>query len=104
MKNGFFIEAGAADGEDFSNTLFFELKRNVGKVIASSHLFNCINGLVDGTACRAESRVLQGSRETKKKLISLTKLLLYKNDVRSFSSRSIVIISIGSFQPRSCRL
>ena len=25
---GFFIECGAAEGEDYSNTLFFELKRN----------------------------------------------------------------------------
>ena len=28
-RNGFFIEAGAYNGEDLSNTLFFELKRNV---------------------------------------------------------------------------
>ena len=27
-KNGFFIEAGAYDGEAFSNTLFFEIERN----------------------------------------------------------------------------
>ena len=27
IKNGFFIEAGAYDGEYFSNTLFFELKQ-----------------------------------------------------------------------------
>ena len=27
-QNGFFIEAGALDGEAHSNTLFFELKRN----------------------------------------------------------------------------
>ena len=27
IKNGFFIEAGAYDGELFSNTLFFELKQ-----------------------------------------------------------------------------
>ena len=27
-KNGFFIECGAADGEGFSNSLFFELKKN----------------------------------------------------------------------------
>ena len=27
-KNGFFIEAGGWDGEEFSNTLFFELERN----------------------------------------------------------------------------
>ena len=27
IKNGFFIEAGAYDGEIFSNTLFFELKQ-----------------------------------------------------------------------------
>jgi len=27
-RNGFFIECGAADGEYFSNSLFFELKRN----------------------------------------------------------------------------
>ena len=26
IKNGFFIEAGAYDGEEISNTLFFELK------------------------------------------------------------------------------
>ena len=28
IKDGFFIEAGAFDGETFSNTLFFELKKN----------------------------------------------------------------------------
>ena len=28
IKDGFFIEAGAFDGETFSNTLFFELKQN----------------------------------------------------------------------------
>ena len=28
IKNGFFIEAGAYDGEVFSNTLFYELKQN----------------------------------------------------------------------------
>ena len=28
LKDGFFIEAGAFDGEAFSNTLFFEIKRN----------------------------------------------------------------------------
>lgn len=28
QRNGFFIEAGAYDGEAFSNTLFFELERN----------------------------------------------------------------------------
>jgi hypothetical protein len=28
MSNGFFIECGAYDGEIFSNSLFFELKRN----------------------------------------------------------------------------
>ena len=27
-KNGFYIEAGALDGETHSNTLFFELHRN----------------------------------------------------------------------------
>ena len=27
IRNGFFIEAGAYDGEKFSNTLFFELKQ-----------------------------------------------------------------------------
>ena len=27
IKNGFFIEAGAYDGEIYSNTLFFELKQ-----------------------------------------------------------------------------
>ena len=27
-RNGFFIECGAADGEQFSNSLFFELERN----------------------------------------------------------------------------
>ena len=28
LNNGFFVEAGAWDGESFSNTLFFELKKN----------------------------------------------------------------------------
>ena len=28
IKNGFFIEAGAYDGEKYSNTLFFELKQS----------------------------------------------------------------------------
>jgi hypothetical protein len=28
LENGFFIEAGAFDGEAFSNTLYFEIKRN----------------------------------------------------------------------------
>ena len=28
INNGFFVEAGAYDGEAFSNTLFFELKKN----------------------------------------------------------------------------
>ena len=28
IRNGFFIEAGAYDGEVFSNTLFYELKQN----------------------------------------------------------------------------
>lgn len=28
MKNGFYIECGAADGEIISNTLFFEVYRN----------------------------------------------------------------------------
>ena len=28
LRNGFFIEAGAYDGEEFSNTLFFETARN----------------------------------------------------------------------------
>ena len=28
IKSGFFIEAGAYDGEVFSNTLFFELKQS----------------------------------------------------------------------------
>lgn len=28
MRGGFFIEAGGYDGEDFSNTLYFELERN----------------------------------------------------------------------------
>ena len=28
MTNGFFIEAGAHDGEDYSNSLLFEMKRN----------------------------------------------------------------------------
>ena len=28
LKNGFFIEAGAYDGEGFSNSLYFELKYN----------------------------------------------------------------------------
>ena len=27
-RNGFYIESGAHDGEQFSNTLFFEVKRN----------------------------------------------------------------------------
>ena len=28
QKEGFFIEAGAYDGEEFSNSLFFEMKNN----------------------------------------------------------------------------
>jgi len=27
-RDGFFVECGAADGESFSNSLFFELERN----------------------------------------------------------------------------
>ena len=33
MENGFFIEAGAADGEGYSNSLFLELKRNVSQYL-----------------------------------------------------------------------
>ena len=28
MRNGFFIESGAYDGEALSNSLFFEIERN----------------------------------------------------------------------------
>ena len=28
IKNGFFVEAGAYDGESFSNSLFYEIKQN----------------------------------------------------------------------------
>ena len=42
-QNGFFIEAGAHDGEHFSNTLFFELKRNyTGLLIEPSRKFDTL--------------------------------------------------------------
>ena len=38
-KNGFFIECGAYTGEELSNSLFFELKRNfTGKCTVNMHL------------------------------------------------------------------
>jgi hypothetical protein len=33
VKNGFFIEAGAWDFEEFSNTLYFEVKTTKGNVV-----------------------------------------------------------------------
>lgn len=42
-QKGFFIEAGAHDGEHLSNTLFFELKRNyTGLLIEPSSKFNTL--------------------------------------------------------------
>jgi len=39
-RNGFFVECGAADGETFSNSLFFELKRNwTGLLIEANPYF-----------------------------------------------------------------
>ena len=36
-RNGFFIECGAFDGEDFSNSLFFELHRNWTGLLIEVH-------------------------------------------------------------------
>ena len=39
-KNGFFIESGGYDGEDLSNSLFFELKRNYTGLLVEPNVFN----------------------------------------------------------------
>ena len=37
MKNGFFVESGALDGEKFSNSLFFEIHRNWNGILIEPH-------------------------------------------------------------------
>jgi hypothetical protein len=39
-KNGFFIESGAYNGEDISNSLFFEMKRNFSGLLVEPNIFN----------------------------------------------------------------
>ena len=37
-QNGFFVEAGAGDGEIISNSLYFELKYGVNTIIYNKNL------------------------------------------------------------------
>ena len=48
LKNGFFFEAGAFDGEKISNTLFFELKHNWTGLLVEGHpdAFETLKGKV----------------------------------------------------------
>jgi hypothetical protein len=39
-KNGFFIESGGYNGEDISNSLFFEMKRNFSGLLVEPNIFN----------------------------------------------------------------
>ena len=39
-QNGFYIESGGYDGEDLSNSLFFELKRNFTGLLVEPNVFN----------------------------------------------------------------
>lgn len=39
-RNGFFIECGAADGETFSNSLFFEIERNWTGILIEANPYN----------------------------------------------------------------
>ena len=36
--NGFYIESGAFDGEQLSNTLFFELERNYTGITSTNYI------------------------------------------------------------------
>jgi hypothetical protein len=50
VKNGFFIEAGASDFEEYSNTLYFEvrlqLQRNIAFVILNLFSYELAKSLV----------------------------------------------------------
>jgi len=39
-RNGFFIESGAYDGEEHSNSLYFEIKRNFSGLLVEPNFFN----------------------------------------------------------------
>ena len=37
IKNGFYIEAGAYDGEEYSNSLFYEVEKGWNGLLVESH-------------------------------------------------------------------
>ena len=46
-ENGFYIEAGAYDGERCSNTIFFEMNRNWSGILIEVHIADA--GVLDFT-------------------------------------------------------